>query len=92
MNSLPSPSDEDERSLASPTPSRRGRGSSRPPRVGMGLSSRVLLGLVSITAIGLLLSSGAGLWMQHRAMESRIDTSLSQEVQELRTLATGVDP
>lgn len=58
----------------------------------MGLSSRVLLSLVAITAAGFLLAAGVALWLQARSVDARVDRSLSHAVAELRTLATEVDP
>lgn len=62
------------------------------PLSRLGVSARIVLTLVLITTVGLLLASVVAQWADHRVLEQRVDRSLAQEVDELRTLAAGQDP
>lgn len=59
----------------------------RGERRGVGVTTRIIVGVVVLTALGLVFSAVVAGIVHQRVVHARVDQALSQEVAELRTLA-----
>lgn len=58
----------------------------------LSVTSRVMLALSAIAALGLVLATAVFWWSEDQVREQRVDANLAQEVEELRTMAGDLDP